>query len=399
MSGPEYPALYLKRGEDKRLRAGHLWVFSNEVDTAKSPLPEFPVGGPVWILDASGKPLGTGYANPSTLICGRLVDRGGKPLDRSLITHRLNVALSLRERLRTEPFYRLVFGETDGLPGLIIDRFDDIVVAQLNTAGMQAVREEVQAAIEKVLKPSALVWKNDSSARALEGLPEQVEVAFGTVPERVRVKEGGLVFELDVLHGQKTGWFYDQHDNRDRLQPWVKNAKVLDLFSYVGAWGIRAAGFGAEDVTCVDASASAVAQIEANAGLNGFAGCVHAIRADAFEFLREARAEKRHWDVVILDPPAFIKRRKDFKEGALAYRRINEMAMQVLARDGILVSASCSHHMGRAALLEAIQTGARHLDRQVQVLCQLQQAADHPVHAAIPETDYLKGYIGRVLPA
>ena len=243
MSGPEYPALYLKRGEDKRLRAGHLWVFSNEVDTAKSPLPEFPVGGPVWILDASGKPLGTGYANPSTLICARLVDRGGKPLDRSLITHRLNVALSLRERLRPEPFYRLVFGETDGLPGLVIDRFDDIVVAQLNTAGMQAVRDEVQAAIEKVLKPSALVWKNDSSARALEGLPEHVEVAFGTVPERVRVKEGGLDFELDVLQVQKTGWFYDQHDNRDRLQPWVKNAKVLDLFSYVGAWGIRAAGW------------------------------------------------------------------------------------------------------------------------------------------------------------
>ncbi|MCC6504222.1 MAG: class I SAM-dependent rRNA methyltransferase [Aquimonas sp.] len=399
MSGPEYPALYLKRGEDKRLRAGHLWVFSNEVDTAKSPLPEFPVGGPVWILDASGKPLGTGYANPSTLICARLVDRGGKPLDRSLITHRLNVALSLRERLRDEPFYRLVFGEADGLPGLVIDRFDDIVVAQLNTAGMQAVKDEVQAAIEKVLKPSALVWKNDSSARTLEGLPEQVDVVFGTVPERVRVKEGGLDFELDVLQGQKTGWFYDQHDNRDRLQPWVKGAKVLDLFSYVGAWGIRAAGFGAEDVTCVDASSSAVAQIEANARLNGFAGRVHAVRADAFEFLRDARAEKRHWDVVVLDPPAFIKRRKDFKEGALAYRRINEMAMQVLARDGILVSASCSHHMGRPALLEAIQTGARHLDRQVQVLCQLQQSADHPVHAAIPETDYLKGYIGRVLPA
>ena len=399
MSGPEYPALYLKRGEDKRLRAGHLWVFSNEVDTAKSPLPEFPVGGPVWILDASGKPLGTGYANPSTLICARLVDRGGKPLDRSLITHRLNVALSLRERLRHEPFYRLVFGEADGLPGLVIDRFDDIVVAQLNTAGMQAVKDEVQAAIEKVLKPSALVWKNDSSARTLEGLPEQVDVVFGTVPERVRVKEGGLDFELDVLQGQKTGWFYDQHDNRDRLQPWVKGARVLDLFSYVGAWGVRAAGFGAEDVTCVDASSSAVAQIEANARLNGFAGRVHAVRADAFEFLRDARAEKRHWDVVVLDPPAFIKRRKDFKEGALAYRRINEMAMQVLARDGILVSASCSHHMGRPALLEAIQTGARHLDRQVQVLCQLQQSADHPVHAAIPETDYLKGYIGRVLPA
>jgi 23S rRNA (cytosine1962-C5)-methyltransferase len=307
--------------------------------------------------------------------------------------------LSLRERLRHEPFYRLVFGEADGLPGLVIDRFDDIVVAQLNTAGMQAVKDEVQAAIEKVLKPSALVWKNDSSARTLEGLPEQVDVVFGTVPERVRVKEGGLDFELDVLQGQKTGWFYDQHDNRDRLQPWVKGARVLDLFSYVGAWGIRAAGFGAEDVTCVDASSSAVAQIEANARLNGFAGRVHAVRADAFEFLRDARAEKRHWDVVVLDPPAFIKRRKDFKEGALAYRRINEMAMQVLARDGILVSASCSHHMGRPALLEAIQTGARHLDRQVQVLCQLQQSADHPVHAAIPETDYLKGYIGRVLPA
>ncbi|MEZ5455251.1 MAG: class I SAM-dependent rRNA methyltransferase [Lysobacteraceae bacterium] len=399
MSGPEYPALYLKRGEDKRLRAGHLWVFSNEVDTAKSPLPEFPVGGPVWILDASGKPLGTGYANPSTLICARLMDRSGRALDRSLITHRLNVALSLRERIRTSPHYRLVFGESDGLPGLVIDRFDDLVAVQLNTAGMQVMKDEIQAAIEKVLKPSALVWKNDSSARALEGLPEQVDVAFGTVPERVRVLEGGLAFEVDVLQGQKTGWFYDQHDNRDRLQPYVRDLRVLDLFSYVGAWGIRAAGFGAAEVTCVDASAAAVAQIEANARLNGLQDRVSAVRADAFEFLRAARAEKRHWDVVILDPPAFIKRRKDFKEGALAYRRINEMAMQVLARDGILVSASCSHHMGRAALLEAIQGGARHLDRQVQVLCQLQQAQDHPVHAAIPETDYLKGYIGRVLPA
>jgi 23S rRNA (cytosine1962-C5)-methyltransferase len=399
VSQSDDPVLLLKRGEDRRLRAGHLWVFSNEVDVARTPLDRFQPGDPVRIVDAGGKELGSGYVNPATLIAARLVDRGSHPLDRSLIVHRLNVALALREKLHAEPFYRLVFGESDGLPGLVLERFDDVIVGQIGTAGMERMRAEIGEAVQKVLKPAALIWKNDGSVRKLEQLPEYVEFGFGEHAGPLRVREGGLDFEVDAIGGQKTGWFFDQHANRDRLAPYVRGARVLDLFSYVGAWGLRAAGFGATEVTCVDASKAAVEAVRRNAALNGREGLVSAVEADAFEFLKAARAERRRWDVVILDPPAFVKRKKDFKEGALAYRRINEMAMQVLERDGILVTCSCSHHMARTSLLDAIQAGARHLDRQVQVLEQLQQAPDHPVHAAIPETDYLKGFVARVLPA
>jgi 23S rRNA (cytosine1962-C5)-methyltransferase len=395
----QYPALHLKRGEDRRLRAGHLWVFSNEVDVKRSPLDGFAPGDPAWIVDAADKPIGIGYVNPNSLICARLVDRAGHELDRSLVVHRLKVALSLRERSHAGPFYRLVFGESDGLPGLTVDRFGDVLVAQATTAGIERMKDAVTEALLKTLSPQVLVWKNDSSARKLEHLDDYVETVHGTLPERVRVEEGGQVFDIDIAGGQKTGWFYDQRANRDLLQPWVKGAEVLDLFSYVGAWGIRAAGFGAKHVTCVDSSTAAVESTRVNAALNGFEDSVVAVQADVFEFMKQARAERRRWDVVIIDPPAFVKRRKDFKKGALAYRRINEMAMQVLSRDGLLVSASCSYHMPRAALLESIQSGARHLDRQVQSLVQLQQSPDHPVHAGVPETEYLKGFICRVLPA
>jgi len=394
----EYPALILRRGEERRLRAGHLWVFSNEVDVAKTPLTAFQPGDPVIILDHSGKPLGSGYAHPNTLICARLVDRAGHTLDRSLIVHRLKIALSLREKLYAEPFYRLVFGESDGLPGLTVDRFGDIVVAQATTAGMERLRDEITEALLKVLNPSALVWKNDSSARAMEGLPESVQIVHGRLPDRVTVRESGVEFVCDLLEGQKTGWFYDQRGNRDRLQPYVKGARVLDMFSYLGGWGLRSAAFGASAVDCVDASARAVDGIRTNIALNGFSERVEAHVADAFDFLKAARNERRKWDVVILDPPAFVKRKKDFKEGALAYRRLAEAGMQVLERDGILISCSCSHHMPREALLDGMQQGARHLDRFMQVLEPLSQSPDHPVHPAIPETEYLKGYITRVLP-
>lgn len=389
----------LRRGEERRLRAGHLWVFSNEVDTEKTPLKAFAPGDAVMIVDYRGHALGSGYVNPNSLMAARLVDRTGHALDRSLIVHRLKVALALRERLYPAPHYRLVFGESDGLPGLTIDRFGELCVAQATTAGMQRLIPEVNEAIAKVLKPATLIWKNDSSAREMEGLDSQVDIAWGEAPKPGEVIEGGLGFGFDALAGQKTGWFFDQRGNRDRLAGYVQGRSMLDVFSYVGAWGIRAAAFGAESVDCVDASADAVAHIQANAARNGFAERVTAQRADAFDFLKAARAERRRWDVVVLDPPAFVKRRKDLKEGALAYRRLAEAGMQVLSRDGILILCSCSHHMPRAALLEQIQAGARHLDRFVQCLEVLGQGPDHPIHPAIPETEYLKGFVIRVLPA
>lgn len=395
-----YPALYLKRGEDARLRAGHLWVFSNEVDVARSPLSGFDPGEPCVIVDARDKPLGVGYVNPNSLICARLVNRGLEhALDRSLLTHRLKVALGLRERLYEEPYYRLLYGESDGVPGLTLDRFGEVVVAQATTAGIERLKPEVEAAVDKVLKPAALLWKNDAAIRALEGLPAYADVGFGTPPDALAVREGGLEFAADATGGQKTGWFYDQRANRDRLAPFVKGARVLDMFSYLGAWGLRAAAMGATEVVCVDASAQAVAAIADNARRNGLGDRVRAERADAFDYLKALRERREHFDVVILDPPAFVKRKKDLAEGRLAYRRLNELGMQVLAKDGILVTCSCSYHMPRPLLLDGVQQAARHLDRQVQVLMQLQQAPDHPVHPAIPETDYLKGYLCRVLPA
>ncbi|MBO9663833.1 class I SAM-dependent rRNA methyltransferase [Dokdonella sp.] len=396
----EYPALYLKRGEDARLRAGHLWVYSNEVDVARSPLSAFEPGEIAAILDHRDKPIGIGYVNPNSLIAARLVSRGVEhALDRSLIVHRLNVALALRERLYSEPYYRLVFGESDGLPGLVLDRFGDVVVGQIATAGMERLKDEIAAAVVKVLKPRQLWWKNDASIRTMEHLPEYADLGHGEYGGETIVREGGLEFAIDPIGGQKTGWFYDQRENRDLLARFVAGKRVLDMFSYLGAWGLRAAAAGASEVVCVDASAAAVEAIARNAERNGLADRVTAVRADAFDHLKALRDAREHYDVVILDPPAFIKRKKDFAEGRLAYRRINELGMQVLARDGLLVTCSCSHHMPRATLLEAVQQGVRHLDRQAQMLIALQQAPDHPVHPAIAETDYLKGFVCRVLPA
>jgi len=400
-----YPALYLKRNEDARLRAGHLWVFSNEVDVQRSPLTGFEPGEPCVIVDAHDKPIGVGYVNPNSLIAARLVNRGVEhALDRSLLVHKLKVALSLRERLYVEPYYRLVFGESDGLPGLTLDRFGDVIVGQTTSAGMERLKDDIAAAVVKVIKPTALVWKNDAGIRALEQLPEYADIAFGELPTPLIALESGLEFEIDPIGGQKTGWFYDQRANRDLLAPahsgsLVHGARVLDVFSYLGGWGMRAGVAGAKEVVCVDSSARAVEAISRNAQRNRLGERVTAVRADAFDYLKALREARERFDVVIIDPPAFVKRKKDFAEGRIAYRRINEMAMQILSRDGILITCSCSYHMPRAALLDSVQHGARHLDRQAQSLIELQQAPDHPVHPAIPETDYLKGFVCRVLPA
>lgn len=400
VSSTEFAPLRLRKNEDRRLRAGHLWVYSNEVDVEATPLRDFQPGQPVTIQASSGKFIGTGYINPHVLLCARLVSRDPEhPLSPSLLVHRLNVALSLRERLYERPFYRLVHGEGDGLPGLIVDRYGDLCVAQLTTAGMDQRKEEVLAALQKVLKPKAVLWRNDSPVREIEGLGRYVADATGAAPDTVIVEEDGLQFQVAPRTGQKTGWFYDQRDNRARLDRYVRDRRVLDVFSYVGAWGIRAAVRGARQVLCVDSSAPALELAATNAALNKVSDRVQFQQGDAFEVLKALREARERFDVVIVDPPAFIKRRKDLKEGTLAYRRINEMAMQVLERDGLLMSCSCSQLFPRDALEQILLQAARHLDRNLVILEQGRQGPDHPVPPAIPETDYLKALIARVLPA
>jgi 23S rRNA (cytosine1962-C5)-methyltransferase len=392
--------LYLNKNRERRLRAGHLWVYSNEVDAARSPLPGFQPGQQVQILAHNGKPLGNGYVNPHTLICGRLVSRDPRySLDSSLLTHRIKVALSLRERLWAKPYYRLLHGEGDAVPGLVVDRFGDVLVAQFNTAGMQAAGEAVVAALDKVLKPRAILLRNDSPLRLVEGLGQEIEDALGTAPDRLTIEENGCRFLVSPRQGQKTGWYFDHRENRARMQRLARGQRVLDLFSYTGAWGLQAAAAGAEKVTLVEASAPSQERALENAAENGLAERVEALTGDAFALLKQLRAERRRFDLVIADPPAFIKRRKDQKTGLEAYQRLNRMAMQVLERDGLLVSASCSYHLGREQLRELLLSGARHLDRSLQLIGEGHQGADHPVHPAIPESDYIKCLFGRVLPA
>ena len=390
------PPLRLKKNEDRRLRAGHLWVFSNEIDVARTPLTAFQPGDAVEIQDSGGRTIGSGYVNPGTLIAARLVSRApGRVLNAALLERRIARALTLRDRLFARPFYRLVYGEGDGLPGLVIDRFGDVLVVQITTAGMERVRAELIDVLERLLAPAAVLLRNDTSSRALEGLTQEVEAALGTVPERVEIEENGVRFEVPLLGGQKTGWFYDHRPNRARLQAYAPGQRVLDVFSYVGGWGVQAAAAGATQVLCVDSSARALEEVERNALLNGVEGRVATHRADAWDALRELRAADERFDIVVLDPPAFIKRRKDIKEGEQAYRRINQLALSLLVPDGILVSASCSYHLSREALLDALLRASRAGGRELQIVEEGHQGPDHPVHPAIAETSYLKAFFAR----
>lgn len=391
--------LRLGKNQDRRLRAGHLWVYSNEVDIEATPLKAFAPGQVVNIESAQGKWLGRGYVNPNSLLCARIVTRDqAVAINESLFVHRINVALAVRQRLYAAPYYRLLFGEADGVPGVVVDRYGDYLVVQLTTAGMEAQREALVAALIKVLKPAGILLRNDGSLRELEGLTRYVELAHGNVPELVMLEEAGCRFEVSPGQGQKTGWFYDQAANRDQFVRYVAGRRVLDVCSYVGAWAVRAAVAGARAVSAVDVSAQALQRAAQNAALNGVEERIELLQGDAFAVLRELRAQRERFDVVVLDPPAFIKRKKDYKEGALAYRRLNEAALGLLERDGLLVTASCSFHMHRDQLLGAVQQAARHTDRSLQLLQQGQQSPDHPIHPAIPETAYLKAFYLRVLP-
>ena len=366
---------------------------------AHTPLTSFAPGDPVQIQDSRGTPVGSGYVNPRSLICARLVSREPeRPLDRDLLAARIAGALALRERLFPgEPFYRLVYGESDGLPGLVVDRFGDVLVVQVTTAGMDRVREEILGVLVDLVAPAGILLRNDTGSRELEGLEQYVEVAHGEVPERAEIRENGVRFLVPLTGGQKTGWFYDHRDNRARLGRYVAGRRVLDVFSYAGGWGVQAAAAGAAQVLCVDSSAAALALMEESAALNGVGARVRGLQEDAFDALRDLGLARERFDVIVLDPPAFIKRRKDYKQGEKAYQKLNRLALELLSPDGILVSASCSFHLERDALLDAVLRAGRDTGRELQILEEGHQGPDHPVHPAIPETAYLKAFFARVM--
>lgn len=373
-----------------------MWVFSNEVDTAGTPLTALPTGALVQMQSHRGQFLGYAYVNPHALICARIVGRDiARPIDRALIAQRLEVAVALRQRLTRDPYYRLVFGESDGLPGLVLDRYGDVIVGQIATAGMEALKADIAEAVREVLNPGALFWKNDSGARDLEHLPHTAEAAFGTVPDELHVIESGLHFTAPLITGQKTGWFYDQTANRQRLVRYMwPGARVLDVCSYVGAWAVTALKNGAASARCVDSSEAALQAASRNAQANGVQ--IETMRDDAFDALKALQEAGERFDVIVVDPPAFIKRKKDVPQGQAAYRKLNQLALGLMEGDGLLVSCSCSYHLASDDLVSAIQSAARHTSRFVQILEAGGQSPDHPVHPAIPETRYLKAFFCRV---
>ncbi|MCG8614199.1 MAG: class I SAM-dependent rRNA methyltransferase [Pseudomonadales bacterium] len=391
--------LRLRGNADKRIRAGHVWVYSNEVDTLKTPLTGFTAGDQVVIENAAGKALGTAFVNPNTLICARLISRSPKTfLNKKQIQNRIECALRLRSLNFALPYYRLVFGDSDALPGLVVDRFDDVCVVQISSAGMEQCKTAIITALNNVLAPKSIIFKNDGKMRSVEGLDTYVE-CVGENCDYLRVVENGVEFVVPIQGAQKTGWFYDHRVNRAMLQPYVQGKRVLDLFSYVGGWGLQAAAFGAEQVVAVDVSAGALEVLNENARLQGVEARTSAIRGDVFEVVEQMLQDKEKFDLVIADPPAFIPRRKDIKAGERAYGRLNEIALRLLSREGILVSASCSMHLEANRHIDLIRAAGRQVDRFVQVLGRGHQGPDHPILPAIPETDYIKAVFVRSLPS
>jgi 23S rRNA (cytosine1962-C5)-methyltransferase len=384
--------IVLKRGEDKRIRAGHPWVFSNEIREITG---EKEPGAATGIYDAGGAFVGAGYFNPRTLIAARLLARSQVDIDSAgFYRERIARAVACRRLLYPDmATFRAVYGEGDFLPGLIVDKYGDYLAVQFLTCGIEMRREVITGVLVELFAPKGIVGRNDAAVRTLEGLDEKVEILYGNVPEQVEIEEHSLRFRIDLLHGQKTGHFLDQKENHLLLKEKVKEKDLLDCFCYSGSWGIHAAAFGAARVTCVDISGKAVALTRENAALNGFAAVVECEAVDAFERLQTLRSEGRSFDVVVLDPPAFVKNRKVLQEALKGYFTINRRAMELLRPGGYLITCSCSYHLEREMFRELLANAAQKAKREMRVIEVRSQAPDHPVLLAVPETEYLKCFV------
>ena len=390
------PVLRLKPGEGRRLRSGSPWVFSNEIAMR----PEYralPPGGVVRLEDANGARLGAFMFNPHSLIAARLLDQNSNAvIDRAWLRTRLAAAIDLRARLIDSPYYRLVHAEADRLPGLIIDRYDDVFVIQANSAGMDRVQEDIAATLAELLPARAIVARNDAFARRQENLPEETRLLHGTDATAI-VVEGNARFPIDPLSGQKTGFFFDQRPNRALVASLAKDARVLDVCCHIGAFGIRAAAAGAAAVTLVDSSAPALEHATRAAELTGVADRVTTRRGDAFDTMEKLAQEGATFDIVVCDPPAFAKSKKDAEAGLRAYGRMARLAAPLVAPGGFLFTASCSHHAPLAEWSRQIAWGIHRARREGQVLATTGAGPDHPVHPQLPETAYLKGQLIRLL--
>ncbi len=390
------PPVRLLPGRDRRVKAGHPWAFSNEI--AMTPAAKaLPAGAPVRLEGDDGARHGVWHFNPHSLIAARRLSRDpAAAIGAAWLRERLAGALALRGRLYAAPFYRLVHAEADGLPGLVVDRYGDALAVQANTAGMDLLTPALLEALRDLLAPRAVVARNDAAVRGLEGLPQEVRPLLGDAAEPVRAEEGGLGFTVDLLGGQKTGWFFDQRENRDRIARLAAGATVLDAFCHTGGFGLRCAAAGASRVVLLDRSAHALGLAERTAAENGLAARTEARRAEALDELERMAAVAgggERFDIVVADPPAFAKSRRDQPVALKGYAKLARLAAALVAPGGFLFLASCSHHVPPGDFTDACIWGVGRSRREGRILFQGGAGPDHPVHPMLPESAYLKAVL------
>jgi 23S rRNA (cytosine1962-C5)-methyltransferase len=383
----------LKKNAERRIRGGHLWIFSNEVQSP--PVKSIDPGAICEIRAFNDEFIGMGYANPNSLITARILTRKKTWIDKEFLRQRIGLAYEQRRLFYPDrDHYRLVFGEADLLPGLVIDRYGPVFVMQSLTAGMDGLQSEVVDVIAELFEPECIYARNDSQMRSLEGLPLEKKPVYGQLPDRLIVESHGIKMVVDPAGGQKTGLFLDQEDNRAGIKRYAHSGtKMLDLFCYTGGWALHAAKAGAT-VTGVDSSASAIELAGINGDINGLGDRCDWIRDSALEYLRRS---PETWDLIVLDPPAFIKSRTQIKEGQKGYIDFNRRALTKLNPGGILITCSCSHHMDETGFQEVLLAASRQSGKYLRVLEVGSQPPDHPFLVAMPETRYLTVITAQVI--
>jgi 23S rRNA (cytosine1962-C5)-methyltransferase len=383
----------LKKNEERRILAGHSWIFSNEIHDS---LQDLEPGQLVRLVSWRGRFLGIGHLSPNSLIAVRLLSRRHAAIDGLFYRERLVAADARRQWLYPgSSSYRLAFGEADLLPGLVVDRYDRHLVVQTLTQGMARVEELLVELLEEIFEPAAIVLRNDSPVRSLEGLPLERRVAYGEPTEPLVIELHGLRFHVAPMEGQKTGFYLDQRENRPVLQGLVQGGRVLDACCYEGAWGLYAARSGAREVVGVDVSGTALERARLNAEMNGLGTRCRFVEQNVFDFLTTS---KERFDAVVLDPPAFIKSKAKIEEGERGYLELNRLAMRLISPGGLLVTCSCSHHLTRDRFQTLLGHAARLAKRRLRLLEVRGQSRDHPVLMSMPETSYLKCFVFEVLP-
>ncbi len=383
-------SICLKKESVKDFSKGNPWIFKGMINmTSESETSE--AGGLVQILDHRTRPLGIGYLNPNNVLACRVLSfQPNIVINQQFFHHLFSKALEKRRKLFDRDFYRLVHSESDNLPGLVIDRFGDIIVCQTSTMGMEKLKPLWLPALTAILNPKTIIFRDDVPARKKEKLPAEVSVYLGEVPEYIEVQEHNRLYYANLLTGQKTGWFYDQRANRTYLSGLVESKTVLDLYSHSGGFGIAAAKGEAAHVTMVDSSALALELAKKATILNSVEKLCGFIQADAYDYLELCVKENRQFDVVMADPPAFIKERKYIMSGLKGYQKLAFLCASVTGKDGIFCIASCSHHASEHSLKRSVEEGISKAGRKYKLIHKAGADKDHPIHHALPESSYLK---------